>query len=259
MDPSFVISADGRRIAYDTTGEGAAILLLHGGGADHSRLSWHDAGYVKRLRGEFQVISIDFLGFGDSDKPAYPADYTIDKMGQDILSVADACGVERFVIWGFSLGGNIGRFLAARSDRVAKIIIMGIPMGPAASGEFRQFIVDFSAHWHPIVQAQRNGTLDVSTLSQGDQESWEEEDIPVLLGWLTAMLDWGSIEPADLRCPTLWLAGSENESTIASMGEYEASLEGSKVQLHVFNGLNHSQEFDEIEQVLPAMLTFTKL
>jgi hypothetical protein len=88
MNPSFITSPDGTRIAYDVTGEGSPLFLLHGGG--YTRQNWHDVGYVKRLKDDFKVIAIDIRGNGESDKPTAPACYTTDKMGQDILAVADA-------------------------------------------------------------------------------------------------------------------------------------------------------------------------
>ena len=255
MNTSFVTSPDGTRIAYDVTGEGSTIMLLHGGG--HTRRHWHDVGYVKRLKDNFRVVTVDIRGNGESDKPTEQAYYTTDKMCQDVLAVADACDVERFTIWGFSYGGNIGRYLAAQSDRVAKIIIMGIPFGLGASGEFRQFIKGFRAHWRPILQAQSEGRLDIASLSKEDQEELQETEVTVTLAWLSAMLDWGLIEPADVRCPTLWLAGSENANTMASIREYEEELRSSKVQVEVIEGLTHLEEFTEIELVLPLMLSFT--
>jgi pimeloyl-ACP methyl ester carboxylesterase len=256
MGTSFTTSVDGTRIAYDVTGKGPAIILLHGGG--HTRQNWRGAGYIERLKSDFTVIAVDIRGNGESDKPTDPAYYTIDKMCQDILVVADACGVEHFTIWGFSYGGNIGRYLAAQSERVAKIIIMGIPFGLGASGDFRQFIKDFRAHWVPIVQAQLEGRLDLASLSEEDQEYLQQTNVPITLAWLSAMLDWGTIEPADLRCPTLWLVGSENDHAMTSIREYEEALKRSKVQVHIVEGLNHHQEFTEIDTVLPVMLAFTK-
>ena len=258
MKTASITSTDGISIAYDVVGKGPVILLLHGGGGGHTRQSWHQQGYVERLKSEFKVISMDIRGHGESDKPTDPASYTIDKMCQDIISVADACGAKRFVLWGFSYGGNIGRYLASRSDRIAKLIIMGIPFGLAASGDFRQFINDFHSHWIPIVQAQLDDSLDLASLSEDDQDVWQHMNVPVTLAWLTAMLDWGNNEPGDLRCPTLWLAGSKNESTIPSLHEYEDGLEGTNVQVHVVEGLNHVQEFEEIDVVFPTMLAFTK-
>jgi len=67
MTTKFAISPDQTRIAYDITGAGPAILLVHGGGG--SRHDWHTGGYVQRLQDEFQVICVDLRGHGESDKP----------------------------------------------------------------------------------------------------------------------------------------------------------------------------------------------
>ena len=180
------------------------------------RQEWHEAGYVRRLRDNFTVITVDLRGHGESGLPTDPADYTTGKMGQDILAVADACGVERFIIWGMSYGGKVSRHLAVQSERVAKLILMGTPLGLGVSGEIRQDVMDFCAHWPPIVQAQRDGTLDLDSLSQDDQDLLRRLSVPVVLAWVRAMLDWPAIEPADFRCPTLWLVGSEDRHAMAS-------------------------------------------
>ena len=69
-------------------------MLLHGEGG--MRQEWREAGYVERLRDNFTVITLDLRGHGESGLPTEPADYRIEKMGQDILAVADAWGVDRF-------------------------------------------------------------------------------------------------------------------------------------------------------------------
>jgi pimeloyl-ACP methyl ester carboxylesterase len=256
MNTLFITSVDGTQIAYNVTGQGPALILLHGG--RQNRQNWHELGYVERLKDDFKVITIDIRGNGESDKPVDPADYTTDKMSQDILAVAAACGAEQFTIWGFSYGGNIGRYLAAQSNRVAKMIIMGIPFGLGASGEFRHFIEQFRAYWSPILQAQREGTLDIESLDADERHELQHGNIPLALAWLSAMLDWSAIEPADLRCPTLWLIGSENKNTLANLKEYEASLQGTQVQVQVVEGLTHNQELTEVDRVLPIMVAFTQ-
>lgn len=254
MKTSFVVSPDGTRIAYDVTGQGSAIVLLHGGW--HTRKNWHNAGYVRRLKDKFKTIAIDIRGNGESDKPTDPADYTTDKMCQDILAVADACNAKKFLIWGFSYGANVGRYVAAQSDRVEKFIMMGIPFGLGARGDFRRFIEEFRDHWLPILEAKRNGTLDITSLATEDQRSLNETNITADVAWLSAILDWETIEPADLRCDTLWLVGSKNESTMTSMREYEEQLKTSKVRVAVLEGLTHFEEFAQIDQSLPLMLAF---
>jgi pimeloyl-ACP methyl ester carboxylesterase len=256
MNTSFASSSDGTRIAYDRCGTGPAIVLLHGGGV--SRRDWHEAGYVERLRDEFSVITLDLRGHGESDLPTDPAAYTPEKMGQDILAVADACGVERFTTWGMSYGGKVGRYLAVQCERVARFAMMGTPLGPGVSGQRRQQAIDFLAHWPPIIQAQRDGTLDPDALSAEDRDMLCRLHVPAMLGWVRAMLDWPAVEPADFRCPTLWLIGSEDRHAMDSLRKYEESLKGSKMQVQVVEGLDHNQAFDEIDRVFPTMLAFTK-
>lgn len=256
METLFANSPDNVRIAYDRSGTGPAIVLIHGGGS--SRQDWHEEGYVRRVQEDFTVITLDLRGHGESDLPTDPADYTTDKMEQDILAVADACGVENFIIWGMSYGGKIGRYLASRSERVVKIILMGTPMGPGATGNLRQEIENSCTRWPPILQAQRDGTLDLDSLSEADRDFLLHFNVPVILAWGQAMLDWPSIQPADFMCPTLWLIGSEDQQAMDSAREYEQSLKGSRVQLQIVEGLNHLQVFEKIDRVIPTMLAFNQ-
>ena len=256
MPTQFVTSPDGTPVAYDYSGSGPALLLVHGGGG--TRQEWHEAGYVRRLVADFTVITLDLRGHGQSGLPTSPGDYTTDKQGQDILAVADACGVERFAMWGMSYGGKVSRYLAVRSERVTRFIMIGTPLGLGVSGQRRQEALDFCAHWPPIVQAQREGTLDLDALSQHDQDFLHHFNVPVMLGWVRAMLDWPAVEPRDFRCPTLWLVGSEDPHAMASLKEYETSLPGSRLQVHVVEGLDHNQAFDDIDRVFPTLLAFTR-
>ena len=257
MKTLFAQSPDGTPVAYDRNGTGPAIILLHGGGS--RRQDWHEAGYVERLQDHFTVITLDLRGHGESGLPTDPTDYTTDKMCQDILAVADACGVERFSMWGMSFGGKVSRYLAVQSERVEKFIMMGTPLGLGVSGESRQQAEDFCALWSPIVAAQHNGELDLASLSQEDLDFVQGQNVPVMLAWVGAMLDWPAVEPADFRSPTLWLIGAEDPYAMASFKEYEEALKESRVQVHILEGSDHNQVFDEIDRAFPIMLAFTNL
>ena len=256
MKTSFAVSGDGIHIAYNVNGSGEPIILLHGGG--QTRQEWHSAGYVERLRHDFKVIAMDIRGNGESDKPTESTEYGIGKHCQDILAVADACGIDEFSLWGFSYGGNIGRYLAAQSPRVLSFIMIGVTFGLGASGDFRQWIIDSRDRWIPILQAKTDGRLDIHTLSQQDQDLLQKFDMRVTVAWLSGMLEWEAIEPGDVLCPTLWLAGSRNDSALSGVREYDAKLKGSKVQVQIVQDLDHMQELTEVDRVLPVMLAFTR-
>ncbi len=61
MNTRFASSPDSTRIAFDVTGAGTPLLLLHGGGGSHA--DWHENAYVARLRDEFTVIAVDMVRF----------------------------------------------------------------------------------------------------------------------------------------------------------------------------------------------------
>lgn len=218
----FATSTDGTRIAYDVTGGGPFVFLLHGGGM--TRRSWHEAGYVSRLAAEFTVVTIDIRGNGESGKPATLPAFSPARLNQDLVAVANAVKADRFAIWGFSYGANVGRYLAAVSDRVRGMVYIGIPFGPAAEGLFRERILGM---------ANRPA-------------------------WLGAMLDYPPVEPSHMRSPTLWVVGTANEGAYGSARAYQSKLAGTKVTLSLFDGLTHSQEFERIDQVFSKEVEFTR-
>ena len=244
----------GGRIGYDVRGDGPLVVCLPGMG--DLRASFRHLAPALAAAG-FRVATMDLRGHGDSDRPTAPAAYSTHKMSQDLLAVADACGIQSFALWGMSYGGKVGRYLAVESTCVSSLVLIGTPMGPGVSGERRRQAIDFLAHWSPIIQAQKAGTLDPGMLSEQDRDTLSRLHVPSMLGWVRAMLDWPTVEPAHFRCPTLWLVGSEDRHAMASLREYSAALPGSKLHVHVAPGLDHDGAFDEIDRILPTLLEFT--
>ena len=66
-----------------------------------------------------------------------------------------------------------------------------------------------------------------------DREFLRHFNVPAMLGWVRAMLDWPAVEPVDFRRPTLWLVGSEDRHAMVSRETYAAVLPGSRVQVQV--------------------------
>ena len=230
--PSFATSPDGTRIAYETRGAGPALMLLHGGG--QTRTAWHDGGYVDRLSKQFTVITIDQRGVGDSDKPATAAAYQLDRMLADLVAVADSAGAKRFHLWGYGQGASIGRYLAARSDRVISAVVVGANMGPTLTGIVKDAIVAMRAKWLPLLQAKQAGTLDPASLSPGDRTTLEG-GTPLAALALGALVDYPALEPAEIKVPTLWLVGGDRydsdgkrESVRGQAGRHERDVEGAR-------------------------------
>ena len=249
MATKFVTSLDGIRIAYDVTGQGPALILLHGAGK--TRRDWHKVGYVDRLKNDFTVITIDIRGTGESDILTDTADYAIEKICKDITSVADACDAQRFLVWGYSFGGNIARYLGAWTNRVIALAMIGVPFGPAVDKDFDQFVTEFVTKWQPVADAYKAGGL-----AEQDRKSAIKGRIPVWVACFQAMRAWPKIEPGDIRCPSLLLLGTKNTSMLKWAESNAEVLKSAAVQLEVVAGLNHRQEFSKIGQVFPVVRQF---
>lgn len=79
-------TSPGVRIAYDVTGSGPALVLLHGGA--NTRSVWREYGYVDRLQRNFTVITVDRRGSGESDRPTDTDAYDIRTLCADVHAVA---------------------------------------------------------------------------------------------------------------------------------------------------------------------------
>jgi 3-oxoadipate enol-lactonase/4-carboxymuconolactone decarboxylase len=94
------------------------LMFSHSLGCDHTQ--W-DA-QATSLEPHFCVLRYDLRGHGATETPS--GDYSIELLGRDALSIADARGVSRFAFCGLSLGGMIGQWLAANArDRVTHLVL----------------------------------------------------------------------------------------------------------------------------------------
>jgi pimeloyl-ACP methyl ester carboxylesterase len=228
-------------------------MLLHGGG--QTRRAWNDAGYVDRLSKRFTVITVDLRGSGDSDMPDAASAYALDRVLADLTAVADAAGATRFHVWGFGHGATIGRYLAARSDRVISAILVAATMGPPVTGMAKDAMIAMRAKWQPLLEAKRAGTLDPNTLSPGDRAALEGGTARTAVS-LGALVDYPALEPADIKAPTLWLVGADDGPTMRNAKEYEAKLTGTKVTLKVLSSTIYTDSFLKIEFVFAAVEPF---
>jgi len=113
-------------IAWERTGAGAPLLLIHGLG--YARWGWEPV--VEPLSRSFDVLLFDNRGIGESDAP--PGPYTAAQMATDAVQVLDEAGVGRAHVLGTSLGGMVAQELArARPERVDKLVLACTTAGGA--------------------------------------------------------------------------------------------------------------------------------
>ncbi len=122
----FVTSKDGVRIAYDSTGDGRPIVLIHGFASSREQ-NWRAPGWIDTLAtAGFRAVSFDCRGHGKSDKPHDPELYG-ENMIDDILAVMDAADAWPADVMGYSMGGMLTiRLLMKYPERVRRAVTAGI-------------------------------------------------------------------------------------------------------------------------------------
>ena len=105
-----LISRRGHRIAFRRRGEGPTVLLLHG----FPTWSYDYAVVAEDLVRDHDVITLDFLGYGASEKPN-PYEYSVDESADVVEDLAThlKVGAVRLVVHDY--GGIVGQELLDRS------------------------------------------------------------------------------------------------------------------------------------------------
>lgn len=252
METQFAVSRDGKRIAYEASGEGPALIFLHGG-LIQNRKNWSEAGYIAKLGGQFRTIAVDLRGHGESDAPVEVEEYAANKLIGDVHAVADACGVGRFILWGYSFGGTLALQMGSRSERVSAAIVAGSYFGPILSDEnFGQV----TSSLKNLRDAKAEGRLEDFSLEQ--RQFAEQVDLNVSVAVFTALSQWRPAEPEDLLCPAMVFCGSRNENALIALQERQERIQRAGIGVQVFDGLDHQDEFDKTDVVVPPALSFIR-
>lgn len=115
-----VRSRDGTLIAYEKSGKGSPLVLVHGTSADHTR--W--APVLPPLQSRFTVYAIDRRGRGGSGNIE---PYAIEREFEDIAAVIDSIG-EPVNLLGHSYGAICSLEAATRSHSLRRLILYEPPI-----------------------------------------------------------------------------------------------------------------------------------
>ncbi len=103
-----LIDVGGVRLAVHDGGTGLPVVLLHG--FPLSSAIW--APVRPALEQGCRLITPDLRGMGQSDTPGHG--YGMESLAEDVIRLADALALHRFVLGGHSMGGYVTLRIAAR-------------------------------------------------------------------------------------------------------------------------------------------------
>jgi pimeloyl-ACP methyl ester carboxylesterase len=247
------VRSRGHSISYEDHGGGLPLVLVPGLGSP--ACEWTDRGYIEPLAQRYRVLVVDPLGHGLSDVPSDPGDYLLPDVGDDIVAVLDAVGVDRAALWGYSRGSSLVSVVAVEApERVAALVLGGCFLD---SGE-PDFDVSpasqamLEGDWERAFQAWADGGLD---FSQEDRNYMVEHSHPqgVAGSMLGSNRSRYRIDPSRISQPVLAYYGSgdmdgpQATALCAALRTDPIVLPGKH---------DHAEAFNDSAAVLPSVLSF---
>ena len=275
------IEINGAKLFFDTVGSGLAIdgermrqkptlLVLHGGpGFDHAPMR----PYFDRFADTHQVVYLDHRGNGRST--GEPDSWTLAQWGDDIHDFCQALGIERPAVLGLSFGGMVTMSYAARHPEAPSRLILSStagrmdlaetyaamqrlggpdarriaesfwssPTDEAAADYIRVCMPLYSPNGAQTAEARKRAIMRSEVMLHfigGEQRGMD------LLGGL-----------AEVRCPTLVLAGGVDPITPPSCAEaIFRALPAGVAELEIFEAAGHGVHRDEPERAEAVIRRF---
>lgn len=260
-----VVSPDGTRIAYWTSGEGPPLVLVHGAMSDHSR--WRPL--LPYLEPSFSVHAMDRRGRGGSEDVST---YEVAREFEDVAAVVDtvaAAAGSTVDVYGHSYGGLCAFGAATLTSNIRRLALYeGWPPvnldAWASPPGFEERIEKLVANGEreAALEALLREILmmpddDIDALRA--QPSWTARIAAVhtvpreLRGQLTAQFDPATA--ARITIPTLLLIGSDSPDPAAAEVEIVAGAMPN-AQIEVLDGQQHAADVLVPEVVAEHVVAF---
>jgi 3-oxoadipate enol-lactonase len=111
------IRINGIRVSYTDTGDGAAVLLVHGLGGSHDDWRMQVPAFAEKYR----VIVPDLRGFGASERRE---PFTIQQHARDMAALLSALSIPRAHVIGLSMGGAVAFELTLRASAAVRSLVL---------------------------------------------------------------------------------------------------------------------------------------
>lgn len=147
------VAAGGVELSGEQSGEGPAVVLLHGLTATRRYVVM---GSRALQRAGHRVIAYDARGHGHSS-PAPDRAYGYEHLAADVLAVLDAAGIQRALLAGASMGAHTAvRVALEHPERVAALALITPAYDPTASSRDGLEL----ARWDALARGLRDGGVD---------------------------------------------------------------------------------------------------
>lgn len=235
------VEVDGSKLYYEESGQGPALVLLHGLGS--SAEDWEYQ--IPEFSRHYRVIAMDLRGFHRSSRGT--GAMSIARFAADVRNLLDQLDVDRFYLIGYSMGGAIALQLAL--DHPGAVIKMVIS-NSVPSFRPRTLKQHFEVFYRQIVMTLlgpvRLSRIGAQRMYPGEHQAELREKSaergarngPSYLQSLRALTRWSVLDRLhELRMSVLVLAAEYDYFTREDMLQFAHALP--KGRFHLFPGTHH--------------------
>ncbi len=228
------------------------ILLSHG----YSATSAMWTGQLQALKAQYNVIAWDMRGHGKSDSPADPGLYSEAATVDDMAAILDACGVDRAIIAGLSLGGYMTlAFHATYPERC--LALMLFDTGPGYKSDKGR------TQWNRTAgeRASAFEEIGLDALGPGSEvrasQHTSAQGLANAARGMLAQVDDRVIQSLPvIKLPTLVLVGEDDQAFRIPTDYMGGKIPGAVTE--IIPGAGHAANIDQPEKFNQAVLDFLR-
>ncbi|MGH8011916.1 MAG: alpha/beta fold hydrolase [Candidatus Binataceae bacterium] len=177
---------NGLNMQVARAGAGPLIVMLHG--FPECWYSWRHQ--IRSLCGSFECVAPDMRGYGGTDAPKGVANYTVEKLVEDVAGLVHVLGRERAMILGHDWGGMVAWATALmRPELVERLCVLNCPHPVRFLSELRSnprqmlrswYIVFFQVPYLADAMLRANGAAMVARgirSTAANKRAFSDEDL----------------------------------------------------------------------------------
>jgi triacylglycerol lipase len=238
----------GARIHYVERGQGPVVVLVHGLGDDTG--IWQAA--MEPLARSHQVIAIDQVGFGRSDKPLLS--FRAATFADFLNGFFEAKGISRATLVGNSLGGwVVALFALAHPEKVERLVLVDAAgfaaleeMMPVPLASLNMSSLEDARKLLPTIFVDPKMAQDETLAAALLEQRVVNGDAYTIATFLASMARKDDVldgKLSRLRAPTLVLWGSGDRLTPLALGQrFAREIRGAR--LKVIPACGHMPQFE---------------
>lgn len=230
-----------------------------------------DPAITDGLAKHFNVIAIDYLGVGKSSGKAR---LSIEDMADDVISFAQAYGLQNIYLIGFSLGGFVAQQVLLRAPELTSKTILAGTGGAGGVGisnvtkitywdTFRAFVTFKDPKYYlffPMIEQGKQAAKDFLKRITRTTDKDDSIKVSSFQRQLKAISTWSKREKDDLsniKIP-VWVVNGDNDRMVPTPNSYDLANRLPNAQLTIYPNSGHGGIFQYHEEFVSKAIEFLK-